>query len=512
MSTQPKPSEAQDLASDFFSGSGAVHVEARSAAGEVVSVAGAHSRRVTQALAGAKRWMVIVALGLTVVGSAEHIEPSRPGVTPTKGPNVFDTYKDEHLKDLSQTEINQLTKNSAGANTSFSITHKPKGVSMSDGPSASAILDRNGERTCNISLYKLDETAWVMSRDLDEQRAKRMREFVIMHEASHCEFYTRMDYKINATSVGLFGIGGESERVIKTDRSKRIGNGSITAGDQQDFLDQMGELFKRKVGTDAFSVGPTHTLMHEHYADIRTVLLIAKNTIGQAQTENEYEVQRKYFNQYANDIGVFRTLNSEPDPLHNTGDLILKVQQYINITSRTRDGREFLLANVYGDDDISSNSLKWSVAALIEKSHRINKEGLERFVEWADEEAKKKTMFTNQHVKDVINAIPRAKEIISSNKFIGYGVDDFDGGAKKLAKQATESYMELDRAYESHMELDRQFPSKTRKIEPSAPTDSLQNKLQSPNAMAGRIFGSSMLGGHDRSQEHHHQRRPGTKP
>lgn len=38
MSTQPKPSEAQDLASDFFSGSGAVHVEARSAAGEVVSV------------------------------------------------------------------------------------------------------------------------------------------------------------------------------------------------------------------------------------------------------------------------------------------------------------------------------------------------------------------------------------------------------------------------------------------------------------------------------------------
>lgn len=490
MDTKPShlPLTSQNLAEDFFSGPGPVHVEARDAAGLPAS---AESRRVTQALLGPKRWLAGAILGLSAMGASTGA--------------AADDFFNMSMPELSSAEISQMVRDAVGPSTSFVVT-STKGAD-SQGPSASIVPDGKGGRTCSVSIYKLDETAWSMSSAFRAENAMRMRSFVIDHEAAHCEFFNRMDFTLPATGSNFLGLGGSRERVIKANRDEPIGSGRLTAAAQHEFVDQLDSIFIKKVGVQAIGGSPMYTLMSENYADVRTVLRIARNTLSNASTPQQLKTQLKAFNEYIGDVYEFRHKTANIDPLHDSSLLMKQVQAYVNTKTSTPDGLKSLREDLRNDSNISAMALKLAAGSVIERSQKIHTNLIEQLVDTLPDDPLKLGDGANQRLKEAAKALPKLRGLLTQKADLGYHAEDFEGAGRVLAQEAIKSYQELASSYKAGPKTKANNDTSTH-----AALDNLQAKLQTPNALIGRIMSGSMLGGHDHSHDHHHHRRPGMKP
>lgn len=478
----------QHLAAEFFSGPGLVHIEARDDKGAVAPV---ESRRVTKALISPRQWLVGVILGAAAMGA-----------TTSAAANDF---FDMSMPQLSAEKIMLMVRDAVGPDVAFAVTsNKNPG---SDGPSAYMMPDGKGGRTCSVSTYKLDETAWTMAEGFSAESAGRMRMIVIDHEASHCDFFKRMDLTASSTSNFL---GLSKDRVLRADPNEPIGKSGLKASDQQQFVDQLDSIFIKKVGTPAFGGGPMYTLMSESYADVRTVLRIGRNTILRAMTSKELTHEINEFNKHTSDFYAFRSRNAANDPLHDSSLLIKQAQWYIKNKASTPGGLKALRAEISDDGDISAMALKWSAGSVIERSARMHKDAIEQLVETTPDELQKMRESSSERVKQAVKAIPQLKKLLDNGANFGYRIEDFEGGGLKLAQEAVTSHTDLSSAYTASVKP----KYKSDKALSAGIHNSLQAKLESPGALMGRIFSGNLLGGHGHSHEHshdHHQR-PGLKP
>lgn len=476
------PLPSQNLAADFFSGPGPVHIEARGEGGEHAPV---DRRRVTQALAGAKRWMAGAMIGMVALGAAGSASADLGQV---------DT-------NFSESHVMQLVDYGAGSNIKVNVTTEDK--MRAGGPAAHIEKDKDGSNICHISLHNIDIAAWQMAGNLEEKNAAQMKEFIIIHEASHCEYFNHQIKQKSTNTGGMFGIFFQKDESIDPNANSKIGNGSITVGDKQAFLDQLDDVFMKKVETKSIGGGPLYYIMSEMYADTKTSLIIAQKTIGQAKSAEDVKAGLEKFNSYLNDIKSFRSKHSQDDPLHDTSDLLSRVQHHINEKASSPDGLKYLQEQVLTDDAILSKTLKWSAGNLITNSGDIQKytielivDSLPGLIDSLDDQAR-----MNSKLSDAKKSIPQLERVLDSGKNLYFSEEDFSGRARKLAEDGLREHDELPKPAD-YLGL----KSKTSQ----ALDDLLQDKLQSPQAMSARFMGSFMLGAKKPFDEHD-RAHPGAK-
>lgn len=461
-------STGHDLVAEFFSGPGPVHVEARDLVGEAAPV---QSRRVAQALLGAKRWVAGAVIGLSAVSGAAGASASG--------------YSTD-LPEMGMDQITQITRQAAGPKANVLVTAQAQKDNI--GPYALIGANSHGQQTCTVSVYNIDKAAWQFSRYSTVQSAERLRHFALLHEASHCEFYSRMDVRLSSSDGVLDRIrdlfGGN---IVKADGTAPIGNGTIVARDQQDLYKQLDSTFTKKVGIKSAGGAPLSELLSENYADVRAALLFAQQTIGQSKTHKEARQQFKIFGALIDDVEAHRRSQSGADLLHDSSDLMLKVKSYIAEKASTPEGLQELRTTELSDTEISYKALTWSVGSLFERSNQIHKEVIASIIESIPGELTKESK-PNQHLLEVSKSLPQLKRLIVDNADLGYDAKDFGGGARKLAEESAQNFNELTMTHKQHTSAKE--------------NDALQKLLDGPDAMAQRVMSGYMLSGHKQHHQH----------
>jgi len=432
------------LLEDFFGadGDGVVHVEARSASGDLVTAEGRHSLRVFGLANSARRWMLAAAGGAMMATSSAHASTDAftAAIENQAKGRIVASFAPGVASDLAG-DVHAAARAGMGRGYKLSVDTRP--FDRFSGPAAVVDIGNDRSVTCQVSLDRIKDLAELFAswRPVGQPAGAaqgRMREFIVHHELTHC------DYGAEILRAGSAAPDAQSPG---------IGSTGFTFKDLVRLQEELRAQSIRNLGSGVFSAALVELRANELNADTRAALNMAAQTIGTAVTDEQVMLAREEFASHID--GVIRTRVELGQPTHNSSELLQVVKGYILDKSLTPAGLRELQQGPLAPANMSGQALHWAIGYASHTSESVVRKAAEQLLASPPDALP-------QEVQQILVANrQRIQAALESNKPVLMDMRALSGTSVQMVRVMEEGFLRLRQQAEgrtdvqAHMKGDR---------------------------------------------------------